>query len=319
MLLVPAGNCQVFEWSTGLDAFLDNREYFSIDRPQTIFGTRLNGEIGFLLNDQHRLRMGLNYLYEFGSRPGAYPPDPTIYYQFENKHLEFDIGSFPRRCRLDYPLSLLSDTLRYYRPNMEGVFLVYRGRWGYQNAFIDWTSRQTDEAPERFIFGFSGNLHKGIVFFNYHLMMGHFAGKGIPDPDHHLRDNGGFDFNLGVDLSEMIPLDSMIVQVGGLVSLDRIRGVYDGWETPAGLTGTLTIAHRGVGISGSFYRGPGHEFLYGDWFYTLPRYSRLDVFFIPFKDRQVEMKFDFGLHFAKGQIDTSQQILVSLALDGSKP
>jgi hypothetical protein len=49
-MLSPIADSQDFQWSAGLDGFLDNREYFSIDIPQTIFGARVRGEIGGSLN-----------------------------------------------------------------------------------------------------------------------------------------------------------------------------------------------------------------------------------------------------------------------------
>jgi hypothetical protein len=315
---LPA-NSQKLEWLVGFDGFLDNREYYSIEVPQTIFGSRIMGEIGASVADVHRFRVGMNFLYEFGHDLDAYAPNITMYYQYDDESINFLVGAFPRSNLLEYPIALLSDTLRYYRPNVEGAYIGIRGDWGYQNAFIDWTSRQTDHSYERFIFGFSGRLRKGIMFMNHHLMMGHFAGKGIPDPDDHLRDNGGFHVNVGTDLSEKILLDSLIISAGALVSLDRIRGVDDGWQTPAGFLGQFTTFYRWIGITGLYYRGQGHTFLYGDPFYRLDQYGRLDLYYMPFRSKNLSLKINFVLHFAKNQIDTSQQILVTMALNGARP
>jgi len=312
---LPA-HSQKFEWMAGFDGFLDNREYYSIDNPQTIFGSRIKGEIGASLADVHRLRFGINYLYEFGHDLDAHLPNVTMYYQYDDDRINFQIGSFPRYKLLDYPLALLSDTLLYYRPNIEGAFFGYSGGWGFQNVFIDWTSRQTENTHERFIFGFSGALRKGILFLNHHFMMGHFAAKGVPDPDHHLRDNGGFQIDLGADLSGMVFLDTLGFSAGTLVSLDRTRGVDDGWQTPAGFIGQFKAFYKWFGINGLYYQGQGHTFLYGDPFYRLEQYGRLDFFYMPFHNENVSLKINFVLHFAESQIDYSQQILVSMALDG---
>lgn len=316
LIIELPGFSQQFEWHAGFDGFLDNREYFSIDNPQTIFGSRIKGEVGASLAEVHRFRFGLNYLYEFGYRPDAHLPDITMYYQYDDDRINFQIGSFPRFELLEYPLALLSDTLLYYRPNIEGAYFGFRGDWGFQNIFIDWTSRQTEETHERFIFGFSGALRKRILFLDYYLMMGHFAARAIPDPDHHLRDNGGFQINLGADLSGRVFLDTLSFSAGTLVSLDRTRGVDDGWQTPAGFAGQFKAFYRWFGIKGLYYRGQGHTFLYGDPFYRLKEYGRLDLFYMPFHNEKVNIKINFVLHFAAGQIDYSQQILVSMALDG---
>ncbi len=317
-LLSGIAGAQDFEWNAGFDGFLDNREYFSIGIPQTIFGARLRGEIGGSLNGVHRLRGGLNFLFEFGSDPWVRRPDITMYYELDREPFQFFIGAFPRHDLLHYPIALLSDTLDYYRPNIQGVYLGFRKSWGYQNVFIDWTSRQTDSLPERFIFAQSGEASFGLFFYNHHFMMGHFAGTAS-QPFQPVRDNGGFDLNLGTDLSRLVPLDTLLFSVGALVSLDRERQFGDAWQTPAGFTVRGMVMWKGLGLEGLFYKGEGHTFLYGDPFYRLKQYGRLDIFWAPFRSGAVRGKLNFILHFAGGQIDYSQQILLSIDLDGVRP
>ncbi|MFC2116344.1 hypothetical protein ACFLTU_07700 [Bacteroidota bacterium] len=318
LLLSPTAGSQDFEWNTGFDGFLDNREYFSIKNPQTIFGARLRAEIGASISETHRLRGGLNYLYEFGSDPYSRRPDVTMYYELDYKSFNFFIGAFPRRTLLCYPLSLMSDTLDYYRPNIQGIYLGLNKKWGYQNIFIDWTSRQTDSLPERFIFAQSGEAHFGLFYYNHHFMMGHFAGNAI-EVDNSLRDNGGFDLNLGTNLSSLVPLDTLLFHVGTLVSLDRNRQFYNYWKTPAGFTVGGMVMWKGLGLEGLYYRGKGHTFLYGDPFYRLKEYGRLDIFWSPFRSGAVRAKINVILHFANGQVDYSQQLLLSIDLDGQLP
>ena len=312
-------NSQDFEWMAGFDGFLDNREYFTTENPQTIFGARLRFEAGGNLSGVHSLRAGLNYLYEFGYHVDAYKPDLTLYYQYLDGPFRLNLGAFPRSEMLDYPIALLSDTLDYYRPNIEGVFFSYSWDWGKENVFIDWTSRQTALAPEQFIFGFSGRVDWKTLYLTHHFMMGHMAGPGIPVPGHHLRDNGGFDLNLGTDLSEMLLLDTLLISAGALVSVDRIRSVDDGFRMPAGFIGRFTAMYKSLGLTGLYYAGKGHTFLFGDPFYRLQRYGRLDIFYAPFRTGPVRIRFDIGLHFAEGQIDNSQQIMISMILDGTRP
>jgi hypothetical protein len=259
--------------------------------------------------------VGLNHLFEFGADPWAKKPDLTMYYELDKEPFNVFIGAFPRRGLLDYPISLLSDTLHYYRPNMQGVYLGFNRNWGYQNVFIDWTSRQTDSLPERFIFGFSGEVRFGMLYYNHHLMMGHFAGSAIPRYQP-VRDNGGFDLNLGTDLSRLVPLDTLLISAGVLVSLDRDRNFSNDWQTPAGFTIRGMAMWRGLGVEGLYYRGEGHTFLYGDPFYRLEQYGRIDVFWSPFRTGPVRGKLNVAFHFANGQLDYSQQILLSIDLDG---
>lgn len=315
LLVTGTAVAQDFEWNAGFDGFLDNREYFSIGIPKTMFGARLRGEIGASLGGQHRMRGGLNYLFEFGSDPWVRRPDVTLYYEFDHKPFDFFLGAFPRSALLDFPIALLSDTLDYYRPNIQGFYLDVKRSWGYENVFIDWTSRQTDTLPERFIFGFSGEVRYGILYFNHHFMMGHFAGAAL-EQHHPVRDNGGFDLNVGANLGELLPLDTLLLSAGTLVSLDRDRGSSDKWKSPYGLVIRGMVMWKGVGLEGLYYNGDGHTFLYGDPFYRLRQYGRLDVFWAPFRAGAVRGKLDVAFHFANGQVDYSQHILLSIDLEG---
>jgi hypothetical protein len=315
ILTFQASRCQEFEWNAGLDGFLDNREYFNeIQYPQTIFGSRIMGEVGGSYHKVHRLRAGINYLYEFGGSPEAGDLAPVMYYQYNKKPFTFYMGAFPRKGLIDFPLALLTDTLNYYRPHIEGVYLDCKGEWGFENVFIDWTSRQTDREYERFMFGFSGRLNWKMLFFSHHFLMGHFAGTGIPQPDFHLRDNGGFDVAVGADLSGFTFLDTLWISMGSLVSLDRTRSIDDGWQTPAGFLLNAMVSWHGLGLYGTVYQGEGHTFLYGDAFYQAKQYGRIDMFWAPFRSDKVQGKLAFSLHFVEGIIDTSQQILVSIRL-----
>lgn len=318
-MIKPASG-QLLEWQAGFDGFLDNREYENtVQIPQTIFGARTWLELGGSIDRIHHIRAGLNYMYEFGSDIDAIKPLPVLYYQLEWGPVNFYMGAFPRRNLLEYPLALLTDTLNYYRPNIEGMYLSYDfGRWGWENIFIDWTSRQTDYDFEQFMFGFSGRLNYKFLYFTHHFLMGHFARSRIPPPGFHLRDNGGFDLNFGADFSGMTFFDTLYISIGTLISLDRIRGVYDGWETPAGFISQANLCYKGLGLMGTYYRGQGHEFLYGDSFYRAKEYGRLDLYWQPFKKSYLTGKIVFSLHFIEHSLDTSQQLLVSLNFGGSR-
>ncbi len=310
---------QRFEWLAGFDGFLDNREYYSVDLPQTIFGSRFRAEVGGSIDDIHRLRAGINYLYEFGTAIDANKPNLTLYYEYHNKGLRFLAGAFPRGDLLRFPLSLLSDTLNYYRPNIEGLYAGYSWVWGRQNAFLDWTSRQTDINHERFMAGTSGKMFFRDFFLSNYLLMSHFAGAAIDDPNHSVNDNIGYNIEAGVDLSGRTFLDSLCISAGILGSLDRIRAEGDGWNTAKGFLGQAIFLYKFAGVSATYYAGKGQKLLYGDPFYRLESYGRLDLLFIPFRRGPVNLKIDVGLHFAGGQVDYSQQLWVSFDLDGRVP
>jgi len=237
-----------------------------------------------------------------------------MYYQYNSEKVDFLMGSFPRRDKLAYPLAFLSDTLNYFRPNIKGAIARYKGNNWCQSVFIDWMSRKTDERPERFIFGLSGHLRRGVFSIENHFLMAHLAAKEIPDPDFNLRDNGGANVNLGLDLSGYCILDTLVLKAGGIISLDRIRDDDPVWQTPAGFLGQLSTRYRSIGLDALYYRGQGHTFFYGDPFYKLDSYGRIDLYVMPFRKENISLKINFVMHIARGQLDYSQQLLMSIAI-----
>jgi len=309
---------QDLEWAAGFEGFFDNREYFNeFTEPQTMFGSRLFAEIGFALNSQNRFRAGFSYLYEFGSKGDLLAPDITMYYNGQSKHVNFYIGAFPRRKIINHPLILLEDTLMYYRPNVEGMFLELRSVWGYHNIWIDWTSRQTDTKRETFLIGGEGMIKKGIFYYKHDFIMYHYAGPALAIPGDHIRDNGGLTVNAGANLSSILNLDSLIITTGVAVSYDRIRNLYD-FNFPSGWVNTLELMHKGVGIRGLYYFGDSQILLYGDGFYKSEKYGRIDLFYKSNNQGRINGKLQFSFHFVPGEINSSQSFTIFISLEGRR-
>src|SRR6201996_6250769 len=125
--------------------FLDNREYKDfVARSRTYSGTRTALDFGLNVDSLNSFVVGANAIHEFGAIPYFLKVDPVAYYKFNNKNWRFSIGEFPREGLLDnYPRALLNDTLQYYRPNIEGLFLRYtsNNKLFWENMWIDWVSR----------------------------------------------------------------------------------------------------------------------------------------------------------------------------------
>ena len=309
---------QHIEWNTGFHGFMDNREYFNeFIEPQTIFGSRIFADVGFAVNDYNRFRAGLNYFYEFGSKGDLIVPDITMYYNGFNKYFDFYIGAFPRHGLITHPFILLTDTLEYYRPNVEGMFLGVKSDWGYHNIWIDWTSRQTNTKRETFLIGGEGMLRKGILLYQHNFIMYHFAGPAVPIPDDHIRDNGGLTVSMGVNLSSKIFLDSLILKSGAALSYDRIRHEYD-INFPLGWLSNLVVMHKGLGFNGVYYYGDRQILLYGDGFYKSKNYGRIDLFYQGNKSTRIKGKLQFSFHFVPGNIDFSQSFVIYISLSGSR-
>lgn len=292
--------------------FMDNREYKTfIPRSRTYSGARAELDLGINLDSVNHFRFGVNGIHEFGANPFFLKADPVIYYNFTGKKgWTFDIGSFPREGLItDYPIALLNDTLRYYRPNIQGMLTSYQNSWVKETVWIDWVSRQTNTDREQFLFGASGTYKPnpyGPFFLSHYFMLMHDAGAAIEVPNDHIRDNGGGQIRLGLDLSHKTILDSLTIEAGGMISFERTRGV-DGFQTPKGFVAEVNLAYKQFGLKDNFYAGKGHNITYGDSFYSKKLYNRLDLIYTPFIFNQIKGSFILSFHQSPGHLNNNQE------------
>lgn len=309
---------QEFIWSVGNYSFFDNREYFNpfVDG-QTIFGSRIFGSAGLAINDNNRFAFGADYLYEFGSKGEGRDPDIILYYQGRYRDLDFRIGAFPRYEGMALPLALFSDTIHYYRPNIEGMMLDYQGSAFRHNAWIDWTGRQTLTRKEAFMLGFSGVFSRGIIMYQHHFIMSHIAHSKDHDPDEHIRDNGAYNVMAGLNLSSYTVLDTLTFTSGVLGSYDRVRSVYD-MTWPVGWITEADIGYRGFGLHGLYYRGEEQVIVSGDGFYRSDMYGRADLYYGR-QSTYINGMLQFSMHFVPGITDLSMALVIRVQLDGALP
>jgi hypothetical protein len=320
-LSATISQAQELEGNLRFFGFMDNREYMKSGRySQTIFGSRISPEIGLRIDSIHRLRVGFNALYEFGSKRAKFfdKIEPVIYYQYEKEKIDFFIGSFPRVDLVDdYPRALLSDTLNYYRPNIQGMLGKYETNNFRETIWLDWTSRQTDIDRETFIFGLSGKYQPGKFFLTHHAYMFHNAGAAIEVPGDNLQDNGAAMVKLGVDLSKNTFLDSLTIAAGGMMSFERTRSVSD-FITPKGFVADLYAGYKRFSITNSFYAGEGHHIILGDKFYDAKTYDRVDFGWTPILFKNISGSFVFSYHFADGIMDNQQAFFLRYNISGTK-
>ncbi len=318
LLCVSHTVAQDFIWTAGNYSFFDNREYFNpyVD-DQTITGSRIFGYAGFSLNENNRFAFGIDYLYEFGSKGELKEPDFIMFYKGNLKNVSLTIGAFPRYYELPIPYALFSDTIRYYRPNIEGISLEYHAKGFRHNVWIDWTSRQSYTKREIFMLGFSGYWSKGIFMYQHHFIMSHVAHSKNHDPDEHIRDNGGYTAMTGLNLSQKTRLDTLVLTSGLLGSYDRLRNVYD-FSWPVGWITEAEICFNGFGVHGLYYTGDEQVIVSGDGFYQAGSYGRTDIYYQR-KTRQINGRLQFSLHFIPGIIDHSFSLVIRAQLDGNVP
>lgn len=311
---------QQFIWKTGVHTFFDNREYFNnYIQPQSMLGARSFASGGFAIDDNNSFLVGFDYLYEFGSKSDNNDVLPIVYFNHQSQFAHVKMGAFPRKDLLCLPYVLQTDTFQYYRPNVEGIFLKFFKPWGYQKLWLDWTSRQTNSDRETFLIGGTGQINPGNWFIRYDFIMYHFAGTAIKDPTDHIRDNGGFVFSIGLDLSDLTKLDSLTIQSGLTMSYDRLRNIYDTDFRTGSITKILGY-YKVVGLRSTTYFGRGQTQMVGDGMYSAKFYSRLDMFVNLFRKSKVKSQVEFSLHFLPEVVDVSQQFVIYIDFGGkSRP
>jgi hypothetical protein len=292
--------------------FLDNHEYKEfVERSRTYSGTRTALDFGLNLDSLNSFVVGVNALHEFGAHPFFGKVDPVIYYQYKSQAWQFNAGSFPREGLVsNFPRALLNDTLRYFRPNIEGLLARYQNTHGYETFFIDWLSRQTVTDREQFIFGASGKYAPkvdGAFYIQHYFFLMHDAGAEVLLPGDHINDNGGAQVRLGLDLThKQTTFDSLAVEAGGMISLERSRGI-DGFQTPKGFVAGVYLGYHKLALFDEFYAGQGHHIVYGDSYYSKKTFNRVDVIYTPFLFKNIKGQFIFSFMQTPESTDSSQQ------------
>lgn len=287
----------------------DNREYFSeFAFPQTIFGARLDASLVFPLDSMHRFAAGLNYLYEHGSAFPGVPPQVNLYYNYRSDHVEVAFGSFPRKDRISMPLVFLTDTLNYYRPNIEGAYIALEKQFAEVNGFIDWTGRVSETTREAFLAGMDATFRVAQFFLKPSFLMYHNARSYDPADAGPIRDNGIFSLAAGISAGDELGFPTQL-SAGYIASYNRLRPGDFTWGR--GWIANLEIQYTIFGFKGVYYFGTPIGFEYGEPFYRAGNYGRVDIFADPFRLENIDSKIGWNLHFVPGEgVHHSQQLLM---------
>ncbi len=314
LLLSLPGRAQKPDFYIGFDGILDNREYTTpYVKAQTIFGARINPGVSFGFDSLHSVKLGISYMYEFGGELLGVTPQLDLYYSFQSEQVNLRFGSFPRKDILDYPLILLTDTLNYFRPNVEGGSLSYSWDWGIVHAWIDWTGKIAVDTRESILAGFDATIRTGLFYLTFISTQSHLSRLAVWDPTNHLRDDGSLLGIVGADLSAKVVLDKLDISTAWVSTYMRLRPSDPVWSK-----GWLTQLDARYGIfclKGTYYYGEGTQLAYGDPLYRSGNYGRIDLFIDPFKNPHISSLIGWNFHFIQGDgIRSSQQILISIML-----
>lgn len=323
MLIAMASNlwAQDIWWDIDFMGFADNREYNSaVQVPQSIMGTRFAPEIGLSLDSLHLFGVGFNSVHEFGDNKLLKSIDLQLYYKFKGNCFDFTFGSFSKsEMYRNAPRALYYDSLLYFRPNANGLLWTYHKGGFTQSVYLDWTSRKADNIRETFIMGGFGEYSNDYLYIKNHIYMYHYAGANNPIPNDivGVRDNGVAYVGVGFKLNHWIPLDQFSFSVGGIQSYERIRNIED-WNTPIGMLSMVKLEHKGFGACNTLYIGEGHNLDWGDPFYQLNRYNRIDIYYSPLRFEKVKATFGISFHIAEKRIQHQQQFYIHININSDK-
>jgi hypothetical protein len=205
---------------------------------------------------------------------------------------------------------MLTDTLLYYRPNIEGMYGKVNWNWGNQNVFIDWISRQTETNREIFTAGTSGEIYYKNLFIENYILMTHVAQAMIRIPGKTVEDYLGFVVQGGIKTSEKAKITGFL-KAGILESTYRDRALSDGFINEISFFAEATGRYRNFGIKSVLNSGAGHKFKYGDLFYRAKNYLRTDVIWYFINHDKVKGTFNLSFHIIDwNDLDQQQQLSV---------
>ncbi len=314
--------CAELEWEIGYFGFLDNREYRNrYVGDGTFFGGRPSIEAGIGFSDRHRIRMGIDILQEFGTPWWGIDNAGLIaYYEMEGRPVGVRFGIFPRNRVLKYPKALFSDSLNYYRPNMEGLALDAKWGWGYQNVWMDWTGRMSHNVRESFLTGFSGRMSSRFLFFSHHFVYYHVS-HSVGGLNQGVIDNLGATVDAGINLLGGTVFDSLGVGGGVIGSYAHTRYIRPPVSKESRLGGFVGLGFRifrKFGFETLYYSGEPQVFKWGSGFYQSRSFADFCLFALPVENENVQTRFDFALHLIDGRLDATQRFYVCVDITGSR-
>lgn len=319
MLLLNAfidqSSCQELGIKAGVYSFFDNREYFNYyENDQTIFGARAYANASIHIDKKNEFVIGLDGLYEFGSEFDPYEIRPIIYIHHKNELLDLYLGSFYRNQIINMPDVLLNDTIQYYKPNVEGIYISYQKEYFNHNLWIDWTSRQTDANKEIFSIGGSGAVNIGKFFYKHDLIITHHALTAKLNTNEHIRDNGAIYSRIGINSSGFLFFDSIALSTGIVFSYDRTRNItplryYKGSMTE------LCLSYKAFGLKYTNYAGTGQNIMTGNSLFEAKYYNRLDLIWKIFDRPGIEGEIGLSFYLINDFIEYSQKFTLRAEID----
>lgn len=329
-LLPFVGYSQQVEWSMDASGFFDNSEGDqTYRRTQTYAGMGISPIVGMSWNNgQHRFGVGANLITRWGNHEQRLTSSPLAYYQYKGNSFNFLIGNFMRDKLLgEYPEYLIADTIRYYRPVIQGMTFQYHQGNGHAEAFLDWTSAISKKNREQFMAGISTRFRLGSL-----LVIGaegycyHYALRDDGPETEHIHDYLIAHPYIGIVFDRPTSAARLELRTGALASFDRERTSEEGWHTPLGFLGEVHASYKHLSLKQTVYAGKNQQhfgkahlgqFYWGDSYTQAPFYSRTHLSYQFIQNRFVSVGAGLIVNATRNGINHHQVVTLRLNF-GSK-
>ncbi|HOO98382.1 MAG TPA: hypothetical protein PLV06_13010 [Bacteroidales bacterium] len=330
LLLTFRGFTQELTWNSRFFSFFDNVEFggSSVKIPQTMAGVRFSPELGIVWDSVHRFSAGMSMIHEFGSPAFSDYLYPSAWYEYNREPVKFAMGAFPRAFALEkYPRMFFSDSVSYYRPNINGMFFQWGAERDYLNIWLDWTGRQSESVRETFMAGVSGRYTAGIFYMSHFSYMLHFASFKDPIVEEALHDNLLLLTSAGADLGGRTIFDRLEGSAGWVLALERARADNTGWIVMHGLQVDVCAEYRFAGIMNSFYTGKGTMYFYndhgnelypGDPVYRAKVSNRTDLYVRFFRKQDIKLELTWSVFLLERRLYNEQMLKLWIDIGGRR-
>lgn len=328
LLSIANGYAQKFLYDVDFLFDFDNREYHDpYDDSQTIAGFRLTPTVGVgfadSLGGEHKFMAGVSYIQPFGAGWKSVKVMPTVYYQWKVKPFKVSAGFIPySELYSALPDYLMSDSLAFMSPNIQGLLAQFKNHWGYLQVFADWRGMMQVDTREAFRIVADGKLRYKWAYWGLYAQLNHLANSAGKHQG--VCDDAMVNPLMGFDFTSMTPLDSLSVQVGYLFGVQRDRNAHESYVAHGGHI-DLMMRWRFIGFKNSLYFGEKQMPFYerygsllnqGDPHYNAMLYDRMDIYLYLVRRSFVTCYASWNLLITdRGNLSHQQQIVCRFSLD----
>lgn len=312
LFVMSALHAQGYRWKVGLDYFFDNQEYekSSFADPQTLHGIWLNTLGGVTWDSTHTIYAGIDLLKIPGMKKAVNKTVVALYYQYKKPGILLRAGAFPRKEVLsNYSDLFFRDSVNYFMPLMQGVFLQIGKDDNFFNAWMDWTGHAAADTRESFYLGFSGKISGGIFFGDFQSYLFHYAGTFPENPAYGVSEQIQGMASVGLEYEAANSFKGLL-SAGIFAGFERDREAEESYK-PVGFTARADAELYGIGTENRLYTGDarmrlfpvyggnlywGTPFLRGSTYLQSKWYIRL------LESHHVSARINCNLHFSEGHV-----------------